>query len=70
MNARDRLWHLYQHPDTASAFGDALDDFAHELAEKVRAEVGPREPEAEPEYSYGYNHGMHDAADLIDPKLS
>lgn len=36
LSPRGRLWHLYQYPDTASAFGDALDDYAHELAEQQR----------------------------------
>jgi hypothetical protein len=65
MSARDRLWHLYQHPDTASAFGDALDDYAHELAEKQRAS-------GRDDYCTGIGCcGEHGGvADLIDPKAS
>lgn len=67
MKARDRLWELYQTPDTASAFGDALDDLlrehAHELAEKIRAEKGTTSLES----GHHFFSGMGYAADLIDP---
>jgi hypothetical protein len=70
MNARDRLWELYQTPDTASAFGDALDDLlrehAHQLAEKIRAEKGSGSYEP----GVYFRAGMDYAADIIDPEKS
>lgn len=61
MSAKDRLWELYQTPDSASAFGEALDDFAYELAEKIRAHR---------DHTRGAVQAtkvMDFAADLIDP---
>lgn len=40
----------------------ALRQHAHELAEKIRAEMSPE--------SYAYTGGWEDAADLIDPEVS
>jgi hypothetical protein len=69
MSAEDRLWELYQTPDTASAFGDALDDFAHELAEKQRAwakETYDKDIYVD-EMTY---QRLREQADLIDPHPS
>lgn len=61
--ARDRLWALYQTPDTASAFGEALDAYAHELAEKIRSQ----DPV---EAALAGQDAWRIAADLIDPEVS
>lgn len=56
------------HDEYIAHVGKLLDEYAHELAEKVRDRYGkPRWPDEEPEYAYGYNAATHDAADLIDP---
>ena len=71
MKARDRLWELYQTPDTASAFGDALDELlrehAHELAEKIRKQTA-RGNLIRPEFAQAWEQGLHVGADLIDPE--
>ncbi|MFI8351305.1 hypothetical protein [Streptomyces sp. NPDC085596] len=65
--ARDRLWELCQTPDTASAFGDALDDLLREhaqmLARRIRAERGSTSLES----GHHFFNGMDYAAGLIDP---
>jgi glycogen debranching enzyme len=73
MSARDRLWHLYQYPDSASAFGDALDAFAHELAEQLRAQaqriddVHARDTGRHAEDAAVRRRAWNSAGDLIDP---
>lgn len=62
MSARDRLWELYQFPDSASAFGDALDDYAHELAQKQRNWDAEAEGYTDPQMA------VYAVADLIDPE--
>jgi hypothetical protein len=53
------------------SFAVAVDDYTHALAEQIRSTYGqPRWPEEEPEYAYGYNAGIHDGADLIDPRAT
>lgn len=49
-----------------------LDGHAHELAEKIRKFVGPRDllPTGEPERVVRYVAGWHDAANLIDPEVN
>ncbi|MDX2757851.1 hypothetical protein PV729_45300 [Streptomyces europaeiscabiei] len=68
MSARDRLWHLYQHPDSASAFGDALDAYARDLAHQVRG-IRSTVPDlkASDAWKRGYDAALLVAADLIDP---
>jgi hypothetical protein len=52
-------------PDTAVAFGEALDDFAHELAEKQRD--WNRDEKHEDDWG---SRKVDAAADLIDPYVN
>jgi hypothetical protein len=71
VSARDKLWELYQTPDTASAFGEALDAYAHELAEKVMA-LRATVPglKARQLFKDGYDAALMVAALEIDPEVS
>lgn len=76
-DARDELfesltgggWNLA--PGEADDVNRLIDNFAHELAEKARKIMGPRQlpSGAEPEKIARYVNGWHDAADFIDSEV-
>lgn len=69
MSARDRLWYLYQHPGSALDFEDALADYAHELAERIRQ---AQYDENGPAMKWNWWDSAtipSSCADLIDPKV-
>lgn len=73
MNARDRLYLIacQDMPVTSDEVEEAINDFAHELAEQIRQNYGkPRiDGDCPGTHHSGYNAGTHNAADLIDPKV-
>ena len=66
MTARDDLYLLAcsDMPVTSDEVNEAIDAFAHELAEQVRAQRGTTTLES----GHHFFNGMDFAADLIDPK--
>lgn len=77
MNARDRIldrlyWAVpsWGEEDAKRIASEMLDEFAHELAEEIRAFVGPESYPHEKgrPLVLRYVKGWRDAADLIDPK--
>lgn len=68
MSAREIIENLW---DRAIPIGPLLDQYAHELAEKIRKEAGPNcllPGEMEIPLSMAIVSAMHGAADLIDPE--
>lgn len=50
--------------------GEAIDAFAHELAEKIRAERLEKTSTLLPSYAEAWGDGRDHAANLIDPEVS
>ncbi len=74
MSARDKIHaRLFSGPDENrdDLIDELLREHAHELAEKARQIMGPRQlpSGAEPENIARYVAGWHDAADFIDPEV-
>ncbi|MFJ6237960.1 hypothetical protein ACIQH0_28220 [Streptomyces griseus] len=77
MSARDELlesllpWNRRPADGEEDACNALIDAFAHELAEKARKIMGPRQlpSGAEPEKIARYVNGWHDAVDFIDPEV-
>lgn len=66
-SARDRLFFLAcdDMPVTSDEVNEAIDAFAHELAQKIR---NTPSPDVLDDYGGLVDHGADWAADLIDPK--
>lgn len=70
MGARERLWELYQTPEGALDFDEALDAYAHELAEKIRNADGPAATGLLVGGFWWDERDRDHAADLIDPEVA
>ncbi|MFD3952201.1 hypothetical protein ACFWRC_19520 [Streptomyces albidoflavus] len=73
MSARDKIHaRLFKGPNENrdDLIDELLREHAHELAEKARELMGPREMRiSEPEKVARYVAGWHDAIDFIDPEV-
>ncbi|MEV7814270.1 hypothetical protein AB0P05_26625 [Streptomyces flaveolus] len=67
VSARDAVHRLFESGRTSYRLDAYLDAYAHELAEKIRNEPSPRDPD---DYGALVDAGADWAADLIDPEVS
>lgn len=70
MKARDDLYRIAcsDMPVTSDEVNEAIDAFAHELAEQQRALADANDELDHDHHIYGFSKAVRQAADRIDPK--